>query len=278
MSLSLYQVAAKASSKVNEFILEWKTPQYYNKTLILVEGCSDKLFYYKFFDESTAEVRDCGGCGTLIEVHKILKENASVIKSHISIKDSDFDRLNNALDKDIFYADGHDYEMMCMKNPDVRKNLFLNLAVSYEEGVIDSVFQALRKLSYFKWYNYTHHNNYIVKNIPVDDSICLDDFNSIHRYSYTGSIGQVLIEENAFNTFMDDHAKCDKYEITNGHDFLNRLCCHIKKYKPRCRNINEEKVKTTIHACFDQQEFKETKLYLSIKRWELSEGKVILRR
>ena len=117
----------------DEFILQWKSPGYVDKVLVLVEGKDDRNFYYKFFNHYTTEVKDCKGCKKVVEVYNILKRKADFI--YITIKDSDFERLNGRLirEPNFFLSDCHDYEMMCFKNACVVKRLFDNLAIPYDE-------------------------------------------------------------------------------------------------------------------------------------------------
>ena len=107
----------------NQYLLEWKTPSKAHKTLILVEGKDDREFYYKFFQDSNSEIKTSGGCGAFRKVYNCLQGKIK----NIAIKDSDFARLCHIFptEDNIFYADAHDYEMMCLKNESTRQ------AVSY---------------------------------------------------------------------------------------------------------------------------------------------------
>lgn len=46
----------------------------------------------------------------------------------------------------IFYADAHDYEMMCLKNESTRQEIFENLAITYNEDLWKQIFQELNIL------------------------------------------------------------------------------------------------------------------------------------
>lgn len=122
----------------------------------MVEGKDDRIFYYKFFNKDFSEIKDCKGCKKVIEVYRILQSKAKFL--NITIKDSDFDRINGKPKSGVnfFYSDCHDYEMMCLRNKGTLEKLFANLAIDYDEAIINSVFEDLRYLSFFKWYNYTN--------------------------------------------------------------------------------------------------------------------------
>ena len=124
----------------NDIIMQWKSPGLANKVLVLVEGKNDYVFYFKFFDQSTAEIKDCNGCKGVVTVYQCLQQNANF--KNISIKDSDFERLNGNLPPypNLFYADGHDYEMMCLKNSNTIKKLFeLKTQKAFEDNITKNV-------------------------------------------------------------------------------------------------------------------------------------------
>ncbi len=262
----------------NDIIMQWKSPGLANKVLVLVEGRNDYVFYFKFFDQNTAEIKDCNGCKGVVTVYQCLLQNANF--KNISIKDSDFERLNGNPPPypNLFYADGHDYEMMCLKNSNTIKKLFANLAMRYEENLIEEIFSDLNYLSYFKWYNYTHHCNYSFKKFAVTDKSFedLSQFSSIHAQILPCSPKCQQINEEDLELFIENRKECDIYELTNGHDFIARLCHHLKlKYKQNQNDLNEKYLKKTLHPCYDQREFAQSNLYYAISAWE-SENKIVI--
>lgn len=266
-------------AKVNEFILLWKSPSYSNKILVLVEGRSDRLFYYKFFKEEIVELRDCGGCKKIIEIYNLLQEKTTII--NLMIKDSDFERLNGnrTLGENIFFTDCHDYEMMCVKNEDTIKDVFKNLALKYKKEFISNVFSDLKLLSYFKWYNYTNHINYNFKQYSVAEktTVELNNFDDIHKSILASSPNRTTtISKKDLLDFINDNNKCDPYELVNGHDFLNRFCYYIRIQFSEHRNLNENELKKILHPCFRVECFMQTNLYNNIKEWENKNGKVVL--
>ena len=53
------------------------------------------------------------------------------------------------IDDNFFYADAHDYEMMCLNNENACVELFENLGIKYEESLLEKVFRELNYLSFF---------------------------------------------------------------------------------------------------------------------------------
>ena len=266
--------------KVDEFIQIWKSPAFANKVLVLVEGPTDKLFYYKFFNNDAAAVRDCGGCKKVIEIHKGLQGRKGIV--NITIKDSDFERLNGnlTLGENFFFADCHDYEMMCVRDEEVMKEAFVNMAIEYKSEWKNDVFDDLKLLSYFKWYNYTNHINYNFNAYSVAGKTSdeLNNFDCIHQeISPVSPRRAETIDERTLLEFMSSKEDSDPYELKNGHDFLKRLCHYIQRQFPECTNLNEDGFKKTLHPCFRIENFMQTDLYRDIKGWEAVSGKNILR-
>lgn len=258
-------------SVANDIIMQWKSPGVANKVLVLVEGKDDRTFYFKFFNQSTAEIKYCNGCRKVTLIHQHLQRNAKF--KNIAIKDSDFERLNGnpPSSHNLFYADGHDYEMMCLKNANTRKKLFDNLATPYDENLIEEIFSDLNYLSYFKWYNYTHHCNYNFKTFKVIDKSFedLSLFSRIHAQILPFSPKCQQINEEDLELFIVSRKECDIYELTNGHDFINRLCHYLKEKQIIGSNeSNEKSIKNTLHPCYDIIEFAKSDLYHNINVWE----------
>ncbi|CDD48665.1 conserved domain protein [Bacteroides sp. CAG:875] len=131
MPISLKE-SVKAQDLINEIRLQWNTAAFHQKVLIMVEGKDDKTFYFKFFNPSQSELKTCKGCRKLKDVYTSIRNSLTI--ECIAIKDSDFDRLNHIrpIDENFFYTDCHDYEMMCLADEQVKKELFDNLAITYE--------------------------------------------------------------------------------------------------------------------------------------------------
>ncbi len=262
---------------VGEFIQRWRTPQNINKTLVLVEGQSDRIFYYKFFNCKNSSIETCGGCRSMKDIHMLLQQQDVI--THFAIKDSDFARLESIppYSDNMFYADAHDYEMMCLRNMEIRKELFANLAFPYEERLVTEILGHLAFLSYFKWYNYANHCNHVFKgNVPVDGTISLDSYNDIHARSCCKRTS-IPIKKSDLDAFIAEHLDPEPYEFVNGHDFIECLCCRLKKEDASLfNNLNEEKLKHTLHPCFHLEDFAETELCQSIQNWEKINAKEVL--
>lgn len=265
------------------------------KVLILVEGIDDETFYFRFFDHNTTNIRRKNGSQGILEFRKYVENNSPIVA--IVIKDSDFGRLNDDLSKDenVFYADGHDYEMMCFMSEKVRHDLLENNRIAFTEVPYDETFDDLTLLSYIQWFNYTNHLGYDVSKVSVankdksqllsfdilNSEISLNTLRARKKHAKNSginpdSVSVSPIKKDELDTFMSLHPSPNKYEITRGHSFVERLIVHMKKLNPELGQLNEDKIKGTLNPCYGSECFRKTNLYSSLLVWEEKNGRKIL--
>lgn len=96
-----------------------------------------------------------------------------------------------------------------------------------------------------------------------------------HNIAHVSS-SKSIIDEESLNQFIASKTSPLSYEITNGHDFIKRLCYRLKT-KEGQHNINENQIRLVLHPCFRKENFQQTKLYKDIKNWERKKGRNILK-
>ncbi len=200
----------------------------------------------------------------------------------IVIKDADFRRANGEdLDRnpDIFYADCHDHEMMCIFQDKVREVLLENFMVEGTGNTFfNNIFEELTLLSYFKWYNFNNICAYDfdrMGNLFGMSQSFFKDLEIMEKEIYCRTLSErkknnvkeslERIDMNDLSDFVKSQPSPDKYEITNGHDFYNRINFHLQKINKN--NVrSEEALKDTIYAAFSFV-FKNTQLYARLNTW-----------
>ena len=265
---------------VSTIIIILSKPENREKVVVWVEG-KDWRVYHKFFD--TDKIIEYGKCGgeQILDGHNRLK---TIVPSQMSIviKDADFKRLEGhdmQSDPDIFYTDGHDVEMMMVKQENVQNGICDGFEYEGDRGrFFDEVFHDLYSLSYFKWYDC--HNNRCYAYAPLKNVRKINQTDLLNIYWIERKVH--ACSEHAWNTsnhgtpfvsikpedvrmFMSEHQSVDKYEITNGHDYFNRLCFQIEEKTKYVRN--EETLNDTVIAHFNNDQFKKTKLHTSLRVW-----------
>lgn len=270
--MSEFDLEERTKSNPEEFahdiILEWNSPSYHDMTLLLVEYKNDKICFFKFFNHDVVEIRETHGCNFLKRVFGIIQE--SDIKL-FAIQDSDFSRICG-VDVDstnYFLTDCHDHEMMCFSDEEVMRSVFDNLAIPFDHTLVENTFDDLMLLSYIKWLNYHDHLNLNVKSYkPSDkDKTELHSFDSIYNHirSYSPKCTREITERDMMD-FVTSQTDINVYEITNGHDFLDVLSKRINE-KHKSTNINGDKIRPILYACYTLDKFKKTHLYSKISQW-----------
>ena len=270
--MSEFDLEERETLKVEEIAqsikMQWDTPTFDGKTLLLVEFDTDKRCYYKLFNEDNVELRTTRGCNRMKRLYLAIQQYGI---PNFAIQDSDFARVCNRKPAEVnyFITDCHDHEMMCFANNDVMKDVFKNLAIRYDKPLVDEVFEDLKMLSYMKWYNYDQHLNLNFKGFNPRGK----------KKDYLRSIKELWgvvrnhspkrkkdITEKEILDFVSKQSEQDFYEITNGHDFLDLLSQSIgDKYS--MPYLQGDHIRPIIYTCFTIDRFEKTDLYKAICKW-----------
>lgn len=267
-------------NQIEELKLSTK-PQ--DRVVIWVEGNDWKLYHRFFVPEMVDRQGRKGGhsCHSVIESYEEYKRQYPD-KLAIVIRDADFERANGKnleTNPDVFYADCHDHEMMCICQAKVREALMANYMIeNKDDAFFTKIFDELLLLSYFQWYNYNNSGSYNFDTLgnlfglPDDffkDPAVLED--TLYKRStsvrkkkgITEPMPRVCMEDYA--DFMVSHNDPDSYEITNGHDFYNRINYHIQKVDESVKR-SEDTLKESIYMAFSFV-FSNTQLYSRLTTW-----------
>ena len=272
--------SVSAEAMVGHMKMKSIRPENKDKVVVWVEG-KDWRLYRRFFDREKIIEFGKVGCKQIIEGHHKLKAKEPNMKSVVII-DSDFNRLEGRdleADPNIFYTDGHDVEMMMMKSEKVRLGLseVFEIDGNHEQFFLN-VFHDLHFLSYFKWYDHHHQKCYSyeplskvqqsqknLKNIEwIENQLRNCSKSKWERSNHNTPF--VPIEVKDVQKFIEEHTPVDRYELTNGHDFCNRLCLHIKKNKKEYAR-DEDSLKDSVISLFDNEQFQKTQLHKSLRSW-----------
>lgn len=273
MATSLYNHQQRHNEIAGRFKMEWQTPQYNGKNLLLVEGNSDKSFYKHFITDST-EVRSSGeeyggGCKLLMSVFRELKRISSI--TCVAIKDSDFDTVNNTTisEDGFFYTDYHDHEMYFLSSTEALIAAMTSLSVSFEEAVYMGLIDSLATITYLKWYNYTNHINLALKSIKVHclPQDCLCDVTKLVKIAKSKSNQSCFIDMDDFSEFCSTHKWERVFQLVNGHDLLRLLYQYVRERVTG--NISIDDFKGCILSYYSIEAFSSTNLHGNVHDWAL---------
>lgn len=254
--------------RANRIKMEWDTPAFDGKMLLLVENMNDKRCYFKLFNSAYVEIQTTEGCNNMRRLFEAIQQTSV---PNFAIQDSDFARVSGCKppDSNYFITDFHDHEMMCLNNDEVMMAVFSNNALAYDQTLVDEVFDDLKMLSCFKWYNYYHHTNVNFKGYKVRGKVKRDlcSFDAINLEVMSQSPAcHSTITKAEIDSFVAEQPHINRFELTNGHDFLDLLAQRVGE-RIQERNLRVEDLRNIIYASFIPALFKRTNLYNAISFW-----------
>ena len=272
--MSEFDLEKRTKEKVEEIAgsikMQWDTPTYDRKILLLVENDNDRRCYFKMFNTDRVGLKTSQGCNCMRRLFDTLQVYGI---PNFAIQDSDFARVCGVTPHaaNYFFTDFHDHEMMCLSDDEVMKAIFVNLAIEYDKSLVDGVFDDLKTLSLFKWYNYSNHLNLNFKGYnprgKKRQDLC--SFVAIHNAVMPQSPNSKVksIKESEVAAFVRMQPKYNRYEVTNGHDFLAILAQRISEKHIELKNLSSDYIRPIIYTCFTFERFVNTKLYQRISSW-----------
>lgn len=253
------------------------------KVVVWVEGNDWKL-YGRFFNSEMVDPQGRKGgysCHTAIESYEEFKDQFPN-RLAIVIKDADFKRINGddlESNPNIFYADCHDHEMMCIYQSRVRDALMDNFMIDNKDDTFfKRIFDELLLLSFFQWFNFNNVSSYNFDTLGNLFGVPEDFFKNpatieaeVHKRSesarnkkgITEALAHIDLKEYA--KFMNERKDANCYEITNGHDFYNRINFYLQKIDTGNKR-SEDILKESIYIAFSFV-FKNTQLYARLNSW-----------
>ena len=248
--------------------MQWDSPAFDGRTLLLVEDEADKKCYFKLFNHCNVEIRTTTGCNNMKHLFDAIQPYGV---PNFAIQDSDFARVcgKKPIEANYFLTDYHDHEMMCLYDEDIMKAVFENLAIAYDAALVSSTFDDLKMLSFFKWFNYHMHLNVNFKGYKPRGKARVDlrSFDAIYSVVRPQSPNCcVKITEADVLAFVSSQSSQSVFEITNGHDFLDVLSQGIET-KYHIHNLRKEDIQIVIYASFTFNRFAKTQLYRDIYSW-----------
>lgn len=258
----------KVEERAHRIKMEWDTPAFDGKTLLLVENKNDRRCYFKLFNPDYVEIQTTEGCNNM---HRLFDAIQVTGVPNFAIQDSDFARVcgKEPAEANYFLTDYHDHEMMSLVNEEVMKALFVNKATAYDEAVVDEVFNDLALLSQYKWYNYHHHTNVNFKGYKVrgKNKADLCSFGAINGEVMPQSPNcLVAITEADVTSFVAAQPQIDRFELTNGHDFVDLMAQRIGE-RIHEANLRTEDLRIIMYANYVSALFMRTNLYRVINKW-----------
>ena len=262
-------------------LLALKSPAGLRFSWIVVEAEEDEAVYKKFMHPDSTVVKtsvDCTGRKGYSNVETIVRDvKEEEPRTHIlGIRDADYSRYvkRYVVPVNIFLTDRRDLEMTLLESESV-KHALRTWAMNYDEAFAKCI-PLCRYFGYLRIFNtvadlsvrfhdhlrtskfWDHKQHSAVESWKLD---CTNKFVALSDGKCSVSDVNAFISTNELN-------EEDFYDVCRGHDFVKLLSLALIDVQTYSE-VNIMKKMTEVYSLDD---FKATKLYASIKKWQDAEG------
>lgn len=265
------------TGKMNELKLDIPHPNNMDKVFILLEGNSDVRLFRKLYPHRQVKLETIPG--GWIQLEKGLRELDELSKQLIGIRDADFAHLDNQQPRlpNLFFTDLHDSEMLMVASDQTFSAIiheFCDLPKTEHNLIREKLLNALRAISYLRWYNERNGLGLNFEGIKLGD-LFEPESNQINHQAYLGKVlakskrtdigaDQLLADVARLN----DEAHHD-FQLCNGHDFMNVLAKFLNTKIES--GISEDRVCAHFRTAYQLDEFSKTKLHDQVKNWAVDQ-------
>lgn len=267
--------------KINELRLDFTHPNTKNKVFILFEGDTDVRLYRKLYPQANLKIEFLPNGKLFLE--KGLQELSPLFKQIIGIRDADFAHLENQKPSlaNLFFTDYHDTEMLMVASNATFSAIlheFCSLSQVEHEKIRQKLLEALRFISYFRWYNELNNLEFSFENVGLGDVFepktftinnkkCIEEVIQKSKNAKIRDINTISTEiEKLVN---ENH---DNFQLCNGHDFIKILVLFLNNREVIEKGVNEKRISSQFRSSYHFSEYQQTKLHSQIKNWFVENG------
>ena len=261
--------------KLDELKLHLSHPNSYGRVFILVEGDTDIRLFRKFFDEEKCKVENIPGGNSKVE--ESVTELLVVHDLIIGIRDADFIRLNNLnyTKTNMFLTDYHDIEMTLIAEEETFSAIlfeFTKIPKSEHNTIRNQIISTIENISLLKYLNEKENLELKFEGVGFQDLISVInqtfDFSQYFSRIIARSPNAKILDINLIINEIQNLKKSDfdKFQISNGHDFMKAFADFLRK-KGTNRSVSDELISSLFRTNYRKENFTKTNLYRQTKDW-----------
>jgi hypothetical protein len=259
-----------------------------SRTFLLLEGNTDQRIFNKFIDSNKCKIEIAYGRGNLIQVIENLNE--SIFDGFLGIVDADEWYLTEKIPeiKNLLITEAHDIECLILSsNAFVRflEEFALNAKLQvFCPNLIEKLLESSLPIGYLrcfsiadnldlnfdKCYNIKDFEKLLdVQTLNVDVSSLI---NIINEWSPSPRIANKKKLATKILTYINEK-KLDPWLICNGNDMICILTIglvNIFGNDLRGKHVDAQIVDGTLRLTYSFSDFQKSKIYASIKKWEIN--------
>ena len=268
-------------STINTIRLELRHPAGKKYLWILVEGITDQKLYAKLIN----------GCNTKVEmvhggvegIRKALSILILETNQVLGIRDADFLHLDEKQEAIgcLFLTDAHDGEMMLLSCDSAFESIvaeYLPVKRADFKNFRHKLLASLGFLSGIRWLNNTENLELNFKGIGLDNfydamDLALNKINCIQEIESRSPAKKSSIQLDEIDLKIAGIS--DYYNLCNGHDVEKAFAQHVtmvNKSVSNTKGIKDTDVGKALRIAYRKEDFQATKLYASLRNWEIQTG------
>jgi len=254
----------------------------FSGTFLFVEGCSDKVFYGRFINETTCKVKTFTIPGKLrvIEVLTILEESG--FQGVLAIVDADCDRLSpfSHPSSNLLCTDTHDLETLILKSFALNKVIAEfgseEKIAKFGREIRTVLLEAGMIVGYLRWISLQNDLNLTFESIRfsefVDEqTLQIDEYRLIREVRNKSQAFSLNSEDLQQQLTIQKSSSHDPWQICCGHDLVEILSLSLRKTIGSARkaaNVERIILEKSLRLAYEEAYFCETQLCLDIRKWE----------
>ena len=256
--------------------------------ILFVEGDTDETFFKSFVcseiyirqvDGSASRCGIDGGNKNRV-IETIKKANNEGIKGIVGIVDADFDHLDTIPSvENLYRTDTHDLESMLIKSEKALKKVLIQYCGNKHEitdaditEIQNTVLKTSKYIGYALWCSMEYKWKIKLQEFPIHEFIdkkCNIDFKKACKCIIKKSVCDVpsleIIESTVNEKISSENF--DLWQVCRGKEMLRVLMMYIKHEFKRGA-LRPDNLRKDFLLAFDNEDFRNTNLYVSMKDWE----------
>jgi len=259
-----------------------------NSAILIVEGGTDIKFFTSFVcsekyilqPDAFDGLIDINGGKKDKVIETIKKANEEGVKGIVGIVDADFDNLNNVhFVENLYRTDTHDLESMLLKSKKSLKKV-LNMYCSVDYLIPDSdisniqniLLKTSKYIGYALWCSNECQWMINFKDFPInnfiDEKCDLDLKKTCEHLKRKSEHDTLSLETIELKVNQKVSEKWDLWQVCRGKEMLRVLAEYIR-HNIRSGTYGHDNLRNDFLLAFDNEDFMNTNLYMSMRNWEL---------
>ncbi|MGL5080845.1 MAG: DUF4435 domain-containing protein [Microcoleaceae cyanobacterium] len=255
----------------------------FSGTFLLVEGCSDRIFYERFVDKLTCVLVSISGKPSsklrVIEVLCILEK--SDFQGVLAIVDADFDHLEVSLHSspNLIRTDTHDLETILLNSSALEKVIAEfgseEKIAKFGRGVRTVLLEAGMPIGYLLWISQLDELNLTFDGITFskfinDQTLQIDEFKLIQEVKNKSQAFVLKNEDLQQRLIKQKSDTRDPWQVCCGHDLVKILSLGLRKAigSAKASDVEPNNLERILRLAYEETYFYKTQIYSSVCSWE----------